>query len=95
MQRLHEGSREEVREWKQQLLDKWMAPEKGNKLHKGRSMIQKDLWGDTNQSKKRARKKKKACEHIDSNQRNITNWFCKIQKEENIQEWVKGRGKLD
>ena len=50
------GLKEETKVWKQQLLNKWMAPEKDNKLEKRKSMIQKDLSGDTNQSKRRARK---------------------------------------
>ena len=84
--RRHVGSKEERKVWKQQLLNRWMAPEKDNKLVNGKSIIQKDLLRDTNQRKKRARKEKKACERMDSNQRKVTNWFCKVQKVENTQD---------
>ena len=47
--RIHGGSREEIKVWKQQLLNKWMAPEKDNKLDNRKSMIQKYWSGYTNQ----------------------------------------------
>ena len=98
--RTHVGSKEGKRVWKQQLLNKWMAPEKGNELADGKSIIQKERtgakWtckaqplGPENAQKdlvrkKRAKKEKKAC--MDSNQRKVTNWFCKALKPENAQD---------
>ena len=80
--RTHVGLKEEKKVWKQELLNKWMAPKEDKEIDR-ESMIQKDNWKDTYHHKKRNRKKK-AC--IDSNQRKVTNWFCKVQKAENEQE---------
>lgn len=88
VQRLHEGSREEVREWKQQLIDKLMGPEMGSTGNKRGSIIQKVLNGDTNQSKAKGKRKKKALAIRDLNQRMVTNWFCKVEKKENIQKEI-------
>ena len=80
--RTHVGLKEEKKVWKQELLNKWMAPKEEKEIDR-ESMIQNDNWKDTYHHKKRNRKKK-AC--IDSNQRKVTNWFCKVQKAENEQE---------
>ena len=61
-----------------------MAPKEDKEFNR-KSMIQKDIWNDTFHHKKRARNSKKKA-YIDSNQRKVTNWFCKVQKVENEQE---------
>merc|ERR1712002_187995 len=59
--RINVGLKEEKKVWKQELLNRWMAPKEDKEFDR-KNMIQKDIWKDTYHHKKRVRNsKKKAC----------------------------------